>query len=158
MTTVPKIVPFRFLHLVIRGLQKYNTVLTNGCFDILHAGHVSYLQEAKLRGDILIVGINSDASVRALKGEGRPVNDELDRAFVLSALGFVDFVTVFDGETVEDLLRVAKPNTWVKGGDYTVDTLNPAEKKIALDNNCEIVILQEVEGKSTTNIIDKIKT
>jgi D-beta-D-heptose 7-phosphate kinase/D-beta-D-heptose 1-phosphate adenosyltransferase len=158
MTTVPKIIPFRFLHLVTRGLQKYNVVLTNGCFDILHAGHVSYLQEAKLCGDILIVGINSDASVKALKGEGRPINDELDRAFVLSALGFVDFVTVFDGETIEDLLRVSKPNTWVKGGDYTVDTLDPNEKKIALDNNCKIVILKEVEGKSTTNIINKIKT
>jgi len=152
-----KIVPFRYLHLVRRGLEKYNVVLTNGCFDILHAGHVSYLQEAKLCGDILIVGINSDSSVRALKGEGRPINDELDRAFVLSSLKCVDFVTVFDGETIEDLLNVARPTTWVKGGDYTLETLNHLERQAAERNGSKISILSEVNGKSTTEIINKIK-
>ena len=152
-----KIVPFRYLHLVRRGLQKHNVVLTNGCFDILHAGHVSYLQEAKLCGDVLIVGINSDSSVRALKGEGRHINDELDRAFVLSSLKCVDFVTVFDSETVEDLLNVARPTTWVKGGDYTLDTLNHLERQAAEANGSKISILSEVNGKSTTEIINKIK-
>ena len=152
-----KIVPFRYLHLVRRGLQKHNVVLTNGCFDILHAGHVSYLQEAKLCGDVLIVGINSDSSVRALKGEGRPINDELDRAFVLSSLKCVDFVTVFDSETVEDLLNVARPTTWVKGGDYTLDTLNHLERQAAEARGSKISILSEVNGKSTTEIINKIK-
>ena len=152
-----KIVPFRYLHLVRRGLQKHNIVLTNGCFDILHAGHVSYLQEAKLCGDVLIVGINSDSSVRALKGEGRPINDELDRAFVLSSLKCVDFVTVFDSETVEDLLNVARPTTWVKGGDYTLDTLNHLERQAAEASGSKISILSEVNGKSTTEIINKIK-
>ena len=129
-------------------------VFTNGCFDILHAGHVTYLTEAKRQGDILIVGVNSDASVKRLKGETRPINSEYDRAFVLDALKSVDYTVVFEEDTPEELIACLKPSIHVKGGHYKKEDL--PETKIVESYGGEVIILNFVEGKSTTNIIEKI--
>ena len=129
-------------------------VFTNGCFDILHAGHVTYLTEAKRQGDILIVGVNSDASVKRLKGETRPINSEYDRAFVLLGTKFVDYTVIFNEKTPEKLLDILKPDIHVKGGDYKKEDL--PETKIVESYGGEVIILNFVEGKSTTNIIEKI--
>lgn len=125
-------------------------VFTNGCFDLLHVGHVRYLQAARALGDVLVIAVNGDDSVRALKGEGRPINTELDRAEVLAALGCVDFVTVFQSVRVTDLLKVVKPHVYVKGGDYTVETLDADERAALEAVKAEIKILPLVAGKSTT--------
>ena len=131
-------------------------VFTNGCFDILHAGHVRYLRAAEAMGDFLVVGLNSDASVRRLKGEGRPIVPEADRAEVLDALRAVDIVTVFDEPTAEELVRLVKPDVYVKGGDYTVDTL--PEAKIVQAAGGRVEFIPFVEGLSTTNVIERIKS
>ena len=130
-------------------------VFTNGCFDILHAGHVRYLKESKKFGDVLIVGLNSDASVRALKGESRPINSEMDRAEVLAGLEAVNYIVIFNENSPVKLLSVIKPDIYTKGADYTVETL--PEAKTVLNNGGEIKFIKLVEGKSTTKIIDKIK-
>ncbi len=132
-------------------------VATNGCFDILHAGHVRYLQQAKALGDYLVVGLNSDESVRALKGETRPVNPAQDRAAVLLALQCVDAVTVFEGMTARDFLLVARPHVWVKGGDYTVERLDSDEKRAVHLAGGRIEILPLLEGRSTTKILERVK-
>ena len=129
-------------------------VFTNGCFDILHTGHVTYLNEAKRQGDILIVGVNSDKSVKRLKGETRPINSENDRAFVLDGLKAVDYTVIFDEDTPEELIACLKPSIHVKGGDYKKEDL--PETKIVESYGGEVIILNFVEGKSTTNIIEKI--
>ena len=129
-------------------------VFTNGCFDILHAGHVRYLEQARALGDCLVLGLNSDASVRRLKGEGRPVNAELDRAAVLSALRSVDFVVLFDEPTAEDLIEKVRPAVYAKGGDYTRETL--PEAKIVEKYGGEVRFIDLVPGRSTTKIIEKI--
>ena len=129
-------------------------VFTNGCFDILHAGHVTYLTEAKRQGDILIVGVNSDSSVKRLKGETRPINSEYDRAFVLDALKSVDYTVIFEEDTPEELIACLKPSIHGKGGDYKKEDL--PETKIVESYGGEVIILNFVEGKSTTNIIEKI--
>ena len=129
-------------------------VFTNGCFDILHRGHVTYLNEAKRQGDILVVGVNSDASVKKLKGESRPINSEYDRAFVLDGLKAVDYTVIFGEDTPEDLIACLKPSVHVKGGDYKKEDL--PETKIVESYGGKVVILNFVEGKSTTNIINKI--
>lgn len=129
-------------------------VTTNGCFDILHVGHVRYLEETKKFGDILIVALNSDASVRRLKGEGRPINNEMDRAEVLNGLKSVDYVVLFDEDSPADLLAKIKPDVHTKGADYTVETL--PESKIILENGGRLEFIKFVEGKSTTNTIKKI--
>jgi rfaE bifunctional protein nucleotidyltransferase chain/domain len=132
-------------------------VFTNGVFDLLHVGHVRYLQAARALGDALLVAVNGDASVRALKGPSRPINSEDDRAEVLAALGCVDFVTIFHTERVTELIREIRPQVYAKGGDYTVASLNPEERG-ALETACsEIRILQLVPGKSTTAMIEKSK-
>ena len=131
-------------------------VFTNGCFDILHAGHVRYLRAAEAMGDFLVVGLNSDASVRRLKGEGRPIVPEADRAEVLDALRAVDIVTVFDEPTAEELVRLVKPDVYVKGGDYTVDTL--PEAKIVQEAGGRVEFIPLVAGRSTTNVIERIKS
>jgi len=130
-------------------------VFTNGCFDILHAGHVRYLNEAKKLGDCLIVGLNSDESVRALKGPSRPINIEEDRAEVLSALSAVDYVVVFSDSTAEGLVAEVKPNLYVKGGDYDLKDL--PEATIVARYGGKTVLIPEVIGKSSSNIIKKIK-
>jgi D-beta-D-heptose 7-phosphate kinase/D-beta-D-heptose 1-phosphate adenosyltransferase len=127
-------------------------VFTNGCFDILHRGHVSYLDIAKSYGDVLILGLNSDASVRKLKGDSRPINSEEDRAFVLSALESVDFVTVFGDETPYELIKMVEPDVLVKGGDYE------GKEVVGSDIAREVKLVQFVDGKSTTKTIEKIQT
>lgn len=129
-------------------------VTTNGCFDILHVGHVRYLEETKKFGDVLIVALNSDASVRRLKGEVRPINNEMDRAEVLNGLKSVDYVVLFDEDSPADLLAKIKPDVHTKGADYTVETL--PEAKIILENGGRLEFIKFVEGKSTTNTIKKI--
>jgi len=130
-------------------------VLTNGCFDLLHTGHVRYLEEARRCGDALIVAVNSDASVRELKGPTRPVNGELDRAEVLAALRCVDHVTIFTGKRVTEVIRLLRPAVYAKGGDYTPETLDPGEKAALDEVGAEIRILQLVPGRSTTAILEK---
>ena len=130
-------------------------VFTNGCFDILHVGHVRYLKEAKALGDILILGLNSDSSVKSLKGSNRPINNESDRAEVLSALKSIDYVVIFDEKTAENIVGEVKPDIYAKGGDYSIDTL--PEAKIVAEHGGKTVLLQLVDGKSSTNIINKCK-
>ena len=130
-------------------------VFTNGCFDLLHAGHVRYLQQARALGDALLVALNGDASVRALKGPSRPLNGEHDRAEVLAALSCVDYVTIFHTERATDLVRIIRPHVYAKGGDYTVDSLDPGERAALEKVGAEIRILPLVPGKSTTGIIEK---
>jgi len=126
-------------------------IFTNGCFDILHTGHVRYLETAKSYGDVLILGLNSDRSVTALKGEGRPINTQLDRAYILAALESVDYVVIFDEDTPYDLIKGIKPHVLVKGGDY--------EGKEVVGQNIadELKLVQFVDGKSTTKTIEKIQ-
>lgn len=131
------------------------TIFTNGCFDIIHCGHTKYLSEAKKLGDILIVGLNSDDSVKRLKGEDRPINNQKDRALVLDCLKPVDFVTVFDEDTPYNLINLLKPDVLVKGGDYKIDDIVGAD--IVKKCGGEVVTIDFVEGKSTTNIIRKMK-
>lgn len=130
--------------------QKKKIVFTNGCFDILHRGHISYLRETKKLGDILIVGLNSDESVKKLKGAKRPYNNQADRAELLASLEFVDYVIIFEEETPYNLIRALSPDVLVKGGDYTEDTV------VGREFAGEVVILPFVEGYSTTRYIDTI--
>ena len=129
-------------------------VTTNGCFDLLHVGHVRYLQKSKSFGDVLIVMLNSDNSVKRLKGENRPLNNEHDRAEILCALSCVDYVVIFDEDTPRDLLDIIKPNVHTKGGDYTLETLPEAD--VIIKNNIKLELITFVEGKSTTNLINKM--
>ena len=129
-------------------------VFTNGCFDILHAGHVRYLEAARALGDCLVLGLNTDASVRRLKGETRPVNTELDRAAVAGALASVDYVVLFDEPTAESLIEKVRPAVYAKGGDYTRETL--PEAKIVEKYGGEVHFIDLVPGRSTTKIIEKI--
>lgn len=133
-------------------------VFTNGCFDLLHVGHVRYLQAARALGDVLVVALNGDASVRALKGPTRPINSETDRAEVLAALECVDYVTIFHTERITDLAREVRPHIYVKGGDYTVESLDPGEVTALREAGSDIQILPLVPGKSTTAIIEKWKS
>ena len=135
--------------------QGKSVVFTNGCFDILHAGHVRYLTEAGTLGDILIVGLNSDESVRKLKGEGRPVNPAADRAEVLAGLRAVDHVVVFGEDTAEELVRRLQPDIYVKGGDYSLDRL--PESAVAASYGGRTVLVPMVEGRSTTNVIRRLQ-
>lgn len=132
------------------------TVFTNGCFDILHLGHVKYLEEAKSLGDILIVGVNSDESVKILKGKSRPIIPENERAEILSALECVDYVVIFNETNPENLIAQLKPAIHVKGGDYVIDEI--PESKLVEFFGGKTVILNEIEGKSTSDIIQKILT
>lgn len=132
-------------------------VLTNGCFDILHAGHVRYLQQARKLGDALAVALNSDRSVRQLKGDGRPINSESDRAEVLAALGCVDYVVIFEGKRAVGLIKSVRPHVYAKGGDYTRDTLDAGERQSLEGAGAEIVILPLVPGRSTTAVMEKMK-
>lgn len=130
-------------------------VATNGCFDILHVGHVRYLQQTKSFGDYCIVLLNSDKSVRSIKGPKRPINNENDRAEVLSALRYVDYVVLFDEDSPRDLLDKMRPDVYTKGADYTMETLPEAD--IMKKNGTRVEFIKFVEGKSTTNTIEKMK-
>jgi D-beta-D-heptose 7-phosphate kinase/D-beta-D-heptose 1-phosphate adenosyltransferase len=136
--------------------QRKRIVFTNGCFDLLHAGHIQYLRQSRALGDVLIVGINSDESVRRLKGPSRPLIGEEDRAHVLSALSFVDYVVVFEEDTPMELIRAIRPGVLSKGADYTVDTVVGHELVQSWGGQVKLIPL--VENRSTTGIIDKIKT
>jgi rfaE bifunctional protein nucleotidyltransferase chain/domain len=131
-------------------------VFTNGCFDLLHPGHISYLRAARSLGDALVVGLNSDASIRRLKGSSRPIVPERDRATVLAALQSVDAVVLFGEDTPVRLMRELKPATYVKGGDYRVKDL--PEAKVATEIGAEVKILPFEPGYSTTALIKKIRS
>jgi rfaE bifunctional protein nucleotidyltransferase chain/domain len=131
-------------------------VVTNGCFDLLHVGHVTYLEAARRHGDLLLVGLNGDSSVRQLKGEGRPLNPATDRAMVLAALVSVDAICIFEERTASRFLAVAQPDIYVKGGDYTLDTLDQEERRTVEQAGGSIVIIPLVPGKSTTALVQKI--
>lgn len=137
--------------------QGKKLVLTNGCFDLLHTGHIRYLEEARSCGDALIVAVNSDASVRELKGPERPLNNELDRAEVLAALRCVDHVTIFTGKRVTDVIRLLRPAIYAKGGDYTLETLDSDERAALEEVGTKISLLQLVAGRSTTGILERMK-
>jgi rfaE bifunctional protein nucleotidyltransferase chain/domain len=132
-----------------------SVVFSNGCFDILHVGHIRYLEEAKKLGDVLIIGLNSDSSTRLLKGENRPIMDEKDRAEVLCALECIDYVTIFSDKTPETLIERLKPDIHVKGGDYRLEDL--PEKDVVMGYGGKVILLDVVEGKSTKLIIERIK-
>lgn len=136
--------------------QKKSIVFTNGCFDILHIGHVHYLEAAKSLGDVLIIGLNTDKSVSDLKGPERPINQQDDRANVLSALRAVDVVVLFDESTPLSLISEIMPDILVKGGDYTLETIVGAD--IVLAHQGKVEIIPFVDGKSTSSIINKIKS
>ena len=131
-------------------------VVTNGCFDILHLGHVTYLENARKCGEALLIGVNSDAAVRGLKGAGRPVNSETDRESVLAALQSVDGVCIFTDTAATKFLAAAQPDIYVKGGDYTLETLNQDERRAVESAGGKIVLVPFVPGKSTTGLLEKI--
>ena len=131
-------------------------VFTNGCFDLIHAGHVRYLAQARALGDVLVVALNSDRSVRALKGEGRPILSEQERAEVIAALEAVDYVIVFDEETPRELIAALLPDVLVKGGDWPLDQIVGRDEVEAAGG--KVLSLPYVEGSSTTEIIERIKS
>jgi rfaE bifunctional protein nucleotidyltransferase chain/domain len=141
----------------VRNLQKSGktVVATNGCFDILHVGHVRYLQKTKSFADYSIVLLNSDKSVRSIKGPTRPINNEQDRAEILCALSCVDYVVLFDENSPANLLDTIKPDVYTKGADYTMETLPEAD--IMRKNNTRVEFITFVEGKSTTSTIERMK-
>lgn len=130
-------------------------VFTNGCFDIIHVGHIRYLREAKAQGDVLIVGLNSDSSVRMLKGEKRPLVPQGERAEILSALEMVDYVVIFDELTPDELIKIVRPDVDVKGGDYKSLEDIP-ERELVESLGGKMMIVGGVEGKSTTNLVETI--
>ncbi len=134
--------------------QGKKVVFTNGCFDILHVGHLRYLEQAKEQGDILVIGVNSDESVKRLKGPTRPINSELDRAEMLAGLKAVDYTVIFTEDTPVELIDELKPSIHVKGGDYKKEDL--PETEVVERNGGEVRILMLVDGKSTTNVVNKI--
>lgn len=132
-------------------------VVTNGCFDVLHVGHVRYLSQARRLGDVLLILLNGDASVQKLKGDGRPINTAEDRAEVLAALEAVDAVTIFDSVRCDQLLRLAEPDVYVKGGDYTPESLDPSELAALKSCGARIEILPLVPGQSTTATLGRMR-
>ena len=131
-------------------------VATNGCFDIRHRGHAEYLAHARQLGGALLLAVNDDATIRAIKGPTRPVNPEEDRAYVLASLESVDAVVVFKTQTATPLLETIRPDVYAKGGDYTIDTIVQEERRALEAFGCKIVILPAVPGRSTTTTIKRI--
>ncbi len=132
-------------------------VATNGCFDLLHPGHVRYLEAARALGDVLVVGLNGDESVRALKGSGRPINTENDRAELVAALESVDRVTIFPELRATNFIELAAPDVYVKGGDYNSETLNPDERAALEKIGSRIEIVPFEEGHSTSALLEKLR-
>jgi rfaE bifunctional protein nucleotidyltransferase chain/domain len=141
------------------SLRKENRklVLTNGCFDILHRGHAEYLYKSSLLGDALLIAINSDNSVKQLKGPERPLVKEIDRAYVLSCLSYIDAVVIFKDVRCTELIQKLKPDIYAKGGDYNIDSINSEEKKILLECGTDIKFIDLVPGFSTTDFLSRIK-
>lgn len=131
-------------------------VVTNGCFDLLHVGHVTYLETARSHGDVLLVGLNGDSSVRQLKGAGRPLNTEQDRALLIAALQSVDAVCVFAETTATTFLEAAQPDVYVKGGDYTLETLNQDERRLVERCGGKVIVVPCVPGKSTSELLKRL--
>ena len=131
-------------------------VWTNGCYDILHAGHVLYLEKTRQQGDLLVVGLNSDESIRSTKGPLRPIVDEDERAIVISALSCVDYVIIFQEDSPVNIIQTLEPDVYAKGGDYTIDTINQVERGVVENYGGEIVLLPGVAGSSTTAVINRI--
>ncbi len=154
-----KSVPKEEIVKIVKDLQLAGktVVTTNGCFDILHVGHVRYLQKTKEFADYSIIMLNSDESVKKNKGENRPINNESDRAEILCALSCVDYVVIFDESSPHALLDEIKPNFHTKGADYTMETLPKEESEVILKNNIQVKFIEFVTGKSTTNVINKMK-
>ena len=154
-----EIIPLHQLQHKVELLRSRNKdikiVATNGCFDILHVGHIRSLQKAKTFGDILIVGINSDSSIKELKGDLRPINNELDRAEVLASLECINIVSIFNEKTAERFLEFIKPNIYVKGGDYDLETL--PEAILVRKYHGQTIQVPLVPNSSTTKIIEKLK-
>ena len=143
------------INIVREGQAEGKTfVVTNGCFDILHVGHVRYLKKTKKYADYSIVMLNSDISVKSIKGENRPINCEEDRAEILSSLNCVDYVVLFDEKSPAKLLEDIKPDVYTKGADYSLETL--PERDVVVKNNIKVEFIEFVDGKSTTNVIKKI--
>jgi D-glycero-beta-D-manno-heptose 1-phosphate adenylyltransferase len=138
------------------GASGKRLVVTNGCFDLLHLGHVTYLETARHQGDALLVGVNGDDAVRQLKGPDRPINSEADRAAVLAGLESVEGVCIFAETTAKQFLMAARPDIYVKGGDYTLDTINQEERRIVEQAGGKIVIIPVVPGKSTTALLKQL--
>jgi len=132
-------------------------VVTNGCFDLLHIGHATYLEAARTLGDRLLVGVNSDASVRVLKGPSRPIYHEDDRAGLIAALGCVDAVCLFDEPSAERFLEWSKPDIWAKGGDYTLETVHPAERALVERTGGQIALVAWVPGRSSSAILEQTR-
>lgn len=130
-------------------------VLTNGCFDLLHCGHISYLHESAALGDLLVVAINSDSSVRELKGSDRPINSENDRAYAIASLRCVDATFIFQGPRLDREIIALKPEVYTKAGDYTLDSLDPSEREALESVNTQICLMPFVQGHSTTNLIQR---
>lgn len=143
----------KFCEVLRKGGKK--VVFTNGCFDLLHAGHVTYLEAARALGDVLVLGLNTDASVRANKGPTRPINNEIDRARVVGSLRAVDYVVLFGEKTAETIIAKVRPDIYVKGGDYTFDTL--PEAKIVQSYGGRVEFIDMVAGRSTTHVIERIQ-
>ena len=159
MTTNSKIVALDKLSSRAADLRSAGKklVATNGCFDLLHVGHVRYLETARTLGDALVVGINGDESTRELKGDGRPINGENDRAEVIAALACVDLVAIFPDVRAVRFLELARPDIYVKGGDYTVDTLDKSERSVLEQSGAEIRIIPFQKGYSTSGMVNKLK-
>ena len=157
MSTVDKIVSLE------EGLRRIDSwrnhekkvVFSNGCFDILHAGHIDYLEKARQKGDKLVVGLNTDKSVTEIKGPTRPIVDEYSRSRILAALGFVDLIMLFDEQTPINLIKSIKPDILVKGKDYDISNIVGAD--IVLENGGKVETIELTEGLSTSSVIDKIK-
>ncbi len=143
---------------ILSKIQNKSIVLTNGCFDILHRGHVEYLNQSKKLGDILVIGINSDASIKKIKGNDRPINNEFDRAFILENLKCVDYVFIFDDVNFQESILKIRPNIYTKAGDYTLDNMNILEKNALVEVNSKIQFMPFIENFSTTKTINKIKS
>ena len=158
--TKSKIVPLNDLPKRVKELRAggKKVVATNGCFDLLHPGHVRYLQAARARGDILVVGINGDHSVRELKGPSRPINTENDRAELVAALGSVDLVAIFPEMRATRFIELAMPDVYVKGGDYDFETLNAEEKAALKKIGTEVEIVPFENGYSTSGLLEKLRS
>lgn len=132
-------------------------VFTNGCFDIIHTGHILYLQAARKLGDALVIALNSDESVRELKGPTRPIKGQEERALILAAMDAVDYVVIFETVRATPVIQAVQPDVYVKGGDYTLETLDPEERAALEECGAQIVILPEIEGFSTTKVIQQVR-